>query len=36
VDGIVAQFLDKPGIGVSKGTGTYNLNGRIVPSPMLR
>jgi hypothetical protein len=35
VDGNVAQFLDKPGIGVSKGTGTCNLNGRIVPATVV-
>ena len=35
VDGGVAQFLDKPGIAVSKGTGTCNFNGRIVPATVV-
>jgi hypothetical protein len=35
VDGGVAQFVDKPAIAVSKGTGTCNLNGRIVPATVV-
>lgn len=35
VDGNVAQFLDKPSIAVSKGPGTCNLNGRIVPATIV-
>src|SRR4030095_7017900 len=35
VDGGVAQFVDKPGIAMSKGTGTCNLNGRIVPATVV-
>jgi len=35
VDGGVAQFLDKPSIAVSKGAGTCNLNGRIVPATVV-
>ena len=35
VDGGTAQFLDKPGHAVSKGTGTCNFNGRIVPASVV-
>jgi hypothetical protein len=35
VDGGTAQFLDRPGITTSKGAGTCNLNGRIVPATVV-
>ena len=35
VDGNVAQFLDKPSIAVSRGSGTCNLAGRIVPATIV-
>lgn len=35
VDGGVAQFVDKPSIALSKGVGTCNLDGRIVPATVV-
>ena len=35
VDGNVSQFLDKPGIAVSRGAGMCNLDGRIVPATVV-
>jgi hypothetical protein len=35
VDGGTAQFLDKPNIATAKGTGTCNLDGRIVPATVV-